>query len=78
MKPANWGLPAGEPRPSHKAGIFIPTQKYISNNAASYDTWFQFADSDADGRVTGKDAVQFFERSGLPRPLLAKWQVMGT
>lgn len=37
-----------------------------------YDRWFQFADGDRDGRVTGKDAVVFFEKSGLPREVLAK------
>ncbi len=28
--------------------------------------------ADADGRLTGPDAVKFFERSGLPREQLAK------
>ena len=28
--------------------------------------------ADSDGRLTGADAVRFFERSGLPRDLLAK------
>jgi hypothetical protein len=28
--------------------------------------------SDRDGRLTGNDGVKFFERSGLPRELLAK------
>jgi hypothetical protein len=28
--------------------------------------------TDRDGRLTGPDAVRFFERSGLPRELLAK------
>ena len=32
----------------------------------------QAADSDRDGRLTGKDAVAFFERSGLPKSELAK------
>jgi EH domain-containing protein 1 len=41
-----------------------------------YDKWFQFSDSDNDGKVTGKDAVSFFERSGLPRETLAKiWEL---
>lgn len=29
-------------------------------------------DADRDGRLTGSDAVKFFERSGLPRAQLAK------
>ncbi len=32
----------------------------------------QAADTDRDGRLTGKDAVAFFERSGLPKSELAK------
>ena len=36
-------------------------------NGVHYDRWFQTADSDRDGRVTGGDAVTFFGRSGLPR-----------
>ena len=32
----------------------------------------QAADRDRDGRLTGKDAVAFFERSGLPKSELAK------
>ncbi|GLC45016.1 hypothetical protein PLESTM_001675900 [Pleodorina starrii] len=42
-----------------------------STNAVHYDRWFQSADSDRDGRVTGGDAVAFFGRSGLPREVLA-------
>lgn len=44
----------------------------MTNYTAQYDRWFQVADSDRDGRVTGKDAVGFFEKSGLPREVLAK------
>mmetsp|Transcript_17926 Transcript_17926/g.38464 ORF Transcript_17926/g.38464 Transcript_17926/m.38464 type:complete len:626 (+) Transcript_17926:389-2266(+) len=43
-----------------------------TQNTMIYDRWFQLADSDHDGRVTGKDAVAFFERSGLSREVLAK------
>lgn len=39
---------------------------------SAFDRLFQFADTDRDGRVTGKDAVVFFEKSGLPREVLAK------
>eukprot|EP00879_Flechtneria_rotunda_P004857 GHRR01005131.1.p1 GENE.GHRR01005131.1~~GHRR01005131.1.p1 ORF type:complete len:106 (+),score=25.50 GHRR01005131.1:379-696(+) len=41
-------------------------------NAATYDKWFKVADGDQDGRVTGGDAVTFFQRSGLPKEVLAK------
>lgn len=37
-----------------------------------FATWFQAADTDGDGRLTGGDAVEFFKRSGLPRDQLAK------
>lgn len=41
-----------------------------------YDQWFKVADSDQDGRVTGKDAVDFFGKSGLNRDVLAKvWEL---
>lgn len=47
-----------------------------SANTVHYDRWFQLADSDRDGRVTGGDAVAFFGRSGLPRETLATvWEL---
>ncbi|CAL8464390.1 g3925 [Coccomyxa elongata] len=42
------------------------------DNEHLYAQWFRVADKDADGKLTGADAVRFFERSGLPRELLAK------
>ena len=36
------------------------------------DRWFRLADADGDGRVTGADAVAFFQRSGLPKAALAR------
>ncbi|XP_022868101.1 EH domain-containing protein 2-like [Olea europaea var. sylvestris] len=32
-----------------------------------YQTWFNFADSDGDGRLTGNDATRFFEMSNLSK-----------
>ncbi|XAR67417.1 hypothetical protein NMG60_11002173 [Bertholletia excelsa] len=32
-----------------------------------YQDWFNFADSDGDGRVTGSDATKFFAMSNVPR-----------
>lgn len=49
-----------------------PAPVSAAASAAVYDRWFQIADADRDGRVTGQDAVHFFERSGLPREVLAK------
>lgn len=37
-----------------------------------YGLWFMTADADRDGRVTGKDAVNFFAYSGLTREVLAR------
>ncbi|XP_022159417.1 EH domain-containing protein 1-like [Momordica charantia] len=32
-----------------------------------YQEWFDYADSDGDGRITGNDAIKFFSMSALPR-----------
>ncbi|KAA8523636.1 hypothetical protein F0562_010059 [Nyssa sinensis] len=32
-----------------------------------YQDWFNYADSDGDGRITGSDAIKFFSMSNLPR-----------
>lgn len=43
---------------------------------ALYRRWFPLADTDNDGRVTGQDAVAFFQLSGLPKDALARaWQL---
>ncbi|RVW79894.1 EH domain-containing protein 1 [Vitis vinifera] len=38
-----------------------------------YQEWFNFADSDSDGRITGNDAIKFFAMSNLPRPDLKQF-----
>eukprot|EP01025_Chloroclados_australasicus_P062327 TRINITY_DN8187_c0_g2_i1.p1 TRINITY_DN8187_c0_g2~~TRINITY_DN8187_c0_g2_i1.p1 ORF type:complete len:590 (-),score=57.91 TRINITY_DN8187_c0_g2_i1:191-1867(-) len=45
---------------------------FTGSTQTTYDLWFDFVDTDKDGRVMGKDAVSFFERSDLPREVLAK------
>lgn len=41
-----------------------------------YQDWFNFADSDSDGRLTGADAIKFFSMSNLPRPDLKQvWAI---
>jgi len=49
----------------------IPTPTY-----RLYNQWFQIADVDRDGMLSGPEAVQFFLRSGLPQtPTLFRiWQ----
>ncbi|CAN4103984.1 unnamed protein product [Withania somnifera] len=41
-----------------------------------YKRWFNIADSDGDGRLTGGDATKFFAMSNLPRPELKQvWAI---
>lgn len=43
-----------------------------------YNTWFAAADLDRDGVLSGVEAVQFFQRSGLPQnPTLFKVPAWG-
>ncbi|KAG2317539.1 hypothetical protein Bca52824_020661 [Brassica carinata] len=45
-------------------------------NQLIYKEWFEFADSDGDGRITGNDAIKFFSMSNLPRPELKQvWAI---
>ncbi|CAH2053234.1 unnamed protein product, partial [Thlaspi arvense] len=45
-------------------------------NQMIYKEWFEFADSDGDGRITGNDAIKFFSMSNLPRPELKQvWAI---
>ncbi|KAF3601044.1 hypothetical protein F2Q69_00037808 [Brassica cretica] len=45
-------------------------------NQLIYKEWFEFADSDGDGRITGSDAIKFFSMSNLPRPELKQvWAI---
>lgn len=41
-------------------------------NAAVFDSFFRMADLDRDGRISGSEAVGFFQGSGLPQATLAK------
>lgn len=48
-------------------------------NQMIYQEWFNFADSDSDGRITGNDAIKFFAMSNLPRPDLKQvWAIADT
>ncbi|MCL7031754.1 hypothetical protein MKW94_007567 [Papaver nudicaule] len=41
-----------------------------------YQTWFNYADTDGDGRVTGNEATKFFALSNLSRPELKQvWAI---
>lgn len=44
-------------------------------NADVFDAYFRRADLDHDGRISGQEAVGFFQGAGLPQVTLAKiWQ----
>ncbi|KAJ7544016.1 hypothetical protein O6H91_09G061700 [Diphasiastrum complanatum] len=49
---------------------------FVKQDEQSYKLWFQYADADGDGRVTGSDAVKFFSLSQLPKSDLKQvWAV---
>ncbi|KAL8251538.1 hypothetical protein R6Q59_035231 [Mikania micrantha] len=41
-------------------------------NTDQFELYFKRADLDQDGRVSGSEAVSFFQASGLPKPILAQ------
>ena len=41
-------------------------------SSATIDAWFQEADHDGDGRLTGDEAKAFFQRTSLPVQALSK------
>lgn len=41
-------------------------------NAEVFDSYFRRADLDKDGRISGQEAVGFFQGAGLPQMTLAK------
>ncbi|CAK9217756.1 unnamed protein product [Sphagnum troendelagicum] len=56
--------------------LSIRSANYSKQDEPLYKRWFEFADTDADGRLTGPDAVKFFSLSQLPRADLKQvWAV---
>ncbi|KAK9938659.1 hypothetical protein M0R45_015383 [Rubus argutus] len=45
----------------------VPISSCSKEHQKIYLEWFQFADSDNDGRITGSDAIKFFSMSNLSR-----------
>ncbi|PNX78739.1 eh domain-containing protein 1-like, partial [Trifolium pratense] len=45
----------------------IPIDSCSKENLTIYQEWFNYADSDGDGRFTGNEATKFFEMSHLSR-----------
>ncbi|KAL5979140.1 hypothetical protein ACLOJK_019037 [Asimina triloba] len=43
-------------------------------NMETFEAYFQRADLDRDGRISGQEAVAFFQGSNLPKHVLAQLQ----
>ncbi|XP_057484745.1 EH domain-containing protein 1-like [Actinidia eriantha] len=53
-----------------------PINRCSKEHQKIYQEWFNYADSDGDGRITGNDAIKFFAMSNLPRPDLKQvWAI---
>ncbi|EFJ29216.1 hypothetical protein SELMODRAFT_92582 [Selaginella moellendorffii] len=56
--------------------LSVRSVHYAKQDEQMYKQWFDFADEDGDGRITGADAVKFFSLSQLPRSHLKQvWAV---
>ncbi|XVF75253.1 hypothetical protein PTKIN_Ptkin13bG0172800 [Pterospermum kingtungense] len=56
--------------------IPIPVESCSKEHQKIYEDWFNIADSDGDGRVTGNDATKFFAMSKLSRQELKQiWAI---
>ncbi|XP_075483014.1 EH domain-containing protein 1-like [Primulina tabacum] len=54
----------------------LTMNSYSMENRKMYQTWFNIADSDGDGRLTGKDAIEFFAMSNLSKAELKQvWAI---
>ncbi|KAJ8766575.1 hypothetical protein K2173_023822 [Erythroxylum novogranatense] len=53
-----------------------PISSCSKEHQSIYQEWFNYADSDGDGRITGNDAIKFFGLSNLSRPHLKQvWAI---
>ncbi|XWS45654.1 hypothetical protein CRYUN_Cryun15aG0154800 [Craigia yunnanensis] len=50
----------------------MAAQNQIHNNTDLFDAYFRKADLDGDGRISGAEAVAFFQGSNLPKHVLAQ------
>ena len=51
----------------------------VASNLRMYTAWFKEADADRDGRVGGKEAASFLQKSYLPRNVLGQiWTLSDT
>ncbi|KAM1603681.1 hypothetical protein ACFX1Z_030256 [Malus domestica] len=56
----------------------VPISSCSKDHQKIYQEWFRFVDSDADGRITGSDAIKFFGMANLNREELKQtvWKVV--
>ncbi|KAH0658368.1 hypothetical protein KY289_027116 [Solanum tuberosum] len=50
--------------------LLSPINRCSKKHEKIYQQWFNFADSDGDGRLTSGDVIKLFAKSNLPRPEL--------
>ncbi|CAL9022990.1 unnamed protein product, partial [Prunus brigantina] len=55
--------------------LYVILGQNQSANVDLFDAYFRRADLDRDGRISGSEAVAFFQASGLPKPVLAQWLI---
>lgn len=52
--------------------ILVCNREMAGQNVDLFDAYFRRADLDRDGRISGNEAVSFFQGSNLPKPVLAQ------
>ncbi|KAK4369734.1 hypothetical protein RND71_009209 [Anisodus tanguticus] len=56
--------------------VSVPISSCSKEDQKMYQNWFNFVDSDGDGRITGNDATKLFSMSNLSRPELKQvWAI---
>ncbi|XP_059307171.1 EH domain-containing protein 1-like isoform X1 [Lycium ferocissimum] len=56
--------------------VSVPISSCSKEHQKIYQNWFNFIDSDGDGRITGNDATKLFSLSNLSRPELKQvWAI---
>ncbi|KAG5574476.1 hypothetical protein H5410_054610 [Solanum commersonii] len=56
--------------------VSVPVASFTKEDEKIYQNWFNFADSDGDGRITGNDAIKLFSLSNLSKPELKQvWAI---
>ncbi|XP_060186375.1 EH domain-containing protein 1-like isoform X2 [Lycium barbarum] len=56
--------------------VSVPISSCSKEDQKIYQNWFNFIDSDGDGRITGNDATKLFSLSNLSRPELKQvWAI---